>query len=243
MPTPTIDSAFFRQRGRTGARLASVAPIATATPAVGRQLYRLSGAVSPVVLEMMQRRRLRSLARGLAGADLLYSNTLQNGELLRAVAARMHSPLACARTGVVAEASDPSRRPTVHQEGHGPVRGLLRVTLGDLVEAERVAPDRIALCHSFIEVDEAALARARGARQQTRRRLGIPPDARVVGGVGTMDWRKGPESLRAARRPRTRGASPPTMCTSSGSVAVRADQRQVDSYWRRQGWGSGTGSS
>ena len=68
-----------------------------------------------------------------------------------------------------------------------------RVTLSNLVEAERVPPDRIALCHSFIEVDEAALARARSARQQTRRRLGIPPDARVVGGVGTMDWRKGPD--------------------------------------------------
>ena len=78
--------------GRGGALepdFASIAPTATATAAVGRHLYRLPGGVSPVVLEMMQRQRLRWMARRLAGADLLYSNTLQNGELL---AARCGSP-------------------------------------------------------------------------------------------------------------------------------------------------------
>ena len=54
-------------------------------------------------------------------------------------------------------------------------------------------PELITLCHSFIAVDEVQLARASADRQVTRRRLGISPDALVVGGVGTMDWRKGPD--------------------------------------------------
>ena len=68
-----------------------------------------------------------------------------------------------------------------------------RVTSESLVSTEGVPPERITLCHAFIAVDEVQLARARADRHVTRRRLGISPDALVVGGVGTMDWRKGPD--------------------------------------------------
>ena len=68
-----------------------------------------------------------------------------------------------------------------------------RATLENLISTEGVPPERITLCHAFIEVDEAQLARARADRLATRRCLGISPDALVVGGVGTMDWRKGPD--------------------------------------------------
>jgi hypothetical protein len=49
----------------------------------GRRLGRLSAALPPAVLRTLRARRLRSLARGLSNADLIYSNTLQNGALLR----------------------------------------------------------------------------------------------------------------------------------------------------------------
>jgi glycosyltransferase involved in cell wall biosynthesis len=68
-----------------------------------------------------------------------------------------------------------------------------RVTLDNLVETEGVDKERTTLCHAFIAVDESELERARADRRLTRLRLGIPPDALLVGGVGTMDWRKGPD--------------------------------------------------
>ncbi len=68
-----------------------------------------------------------------------------------------------------------------------------RVTSESLVSTQGVPPERITLCHAFVGIDEVQLVRARADRHVTRRRLGISPDALVVGGVGTMDWRKGPD--------------------------------------------------
>jgi glycosyltransferase involved in cell wall biosynthesis len=68
-----------------------------------------------------------------------------------------------------------------------------QVTLDNLVETEGVDKDRTTLCHAFIVIDESELGRARTERHATRLRLGVPADALLVGGVGTMDWRKGPD--------------------------------------------------
>ncbi|HVA06362.1 MAG TPA: hypothetical protein VNG12_06445, partial [Acidimicrobiales bacterium] len=172
----------------------SLAPTTTADEVTGRHLGRLSATLPPIALRTVRAHRLRSLARGLSSADLIYSNTLQNGALLR----ELWSP----RQKVVSHVHElewwlryrtPPEDLSFTKEVTGHYVACSRVTLDNLVETEGVDKDRTTLCHGFIAVDESELERARADRLGTRLRLGIPPDALVVGGVGTMDWRKGPD--------------------------------------------------
>ena len=172
----------------------SLAPTTTADVAAGRFLSHLSASVPQVLLNVWRERRLRSLARRLSTADLVYSNTLQNGALLRElwhpgqnVLSHVHELEWWLRYRTSARDLGFTKDVTDHYVA------CSRVTLESLVSAQGVPPERITLCHAFIAVDEVQLARARADRHVTRRRLGISPDALVVGGVGTMDWRKGPD--------------------------------------------------
>ena len=84
----------------------SVAPTTTADIAAGRHLGHLSANIPQVVLNAWREKRLRSLARRLSKVDLVYSNTLQNGALLRrAVAPWAKRALSRARVGMVAGVS------------------------------------------------------------------------------------------------------------------------------------------
>lgn len=172
----------------------SLAPTTTAGVHTGGYLGHSFSSVPRALLNAWRGKLLRSLARPLSKGDLVYSNTLQNGPLLR----ELWRP----GQNVVSH---------VHEldwwlEYRTPVRDLgftkdvtdhyiacSRVTLENLVSTQGVPPERTTLCHAFIAVDEAQLARAREDRVITRSRLGISPDALLVGGVGTMDWRKGPD--------------------------------------------------
>jgi glycosyltransferase involved in cell wall biosynthesis len=171
----------------------ALAPTATADVAAGG-LGGLSGSVPQVLLNVWRERRLRSLARRLSEADLVYSNTLQNGTLLRElwhpgqkVLSHVHELEWWLRYRTSARDLGFTKDVTDRYVA------CSRVTLESLVSAQGVPAERITLCHAFIAVDEVQLARARADRHVTRRRLGISPDALVVGGVGTMDWRKGPD--------------------------------------------------
>jgi glycosyltransferase involved in cell wall biosynthesis len=130
----------------------------------------------------------------LSNADLIYSNTLQNGALLRQlwtpgqkVVSHVHELEWWLRYRTPQEDLAFTKAVTSHYVA------CSRVTLDNLVETEGVDKDRTTLCHAFIAIDEPELGRAAADRRRTRLRLGIPPDALVVGGVGTMDWRKGPD--------------------------------------------------
>ena len=61
----------------------ALAPTTTADVEAGRFLGQLTTSVPQVLLNAWRERRLRALARRLSTADLVYSNTLQNGALLR----------------------------------------------------------------------------------------------------------------------------------------------------------------
>jgi glycosyltransferase involved in cell wall biosynthesis len=172
----------------------SLAPTMTADAVTGRHLGRLSATLPPAVLRTLRAHRLRSLARGLSDADLIYSNTLQNGALLRElwsprqkVVSHVHELEWWLRYRTPPEDLSFTKQVTDHYVA------CSRVTLDNLVETEGVDKDRTTLCHAFIAVDESELGRARADRHGTRLRLGIPPDALLVGGVGTMDWRRGPD--------------------------------------------------
>jgi glycosyltransferase involved in cell wall biosynthesis len=172
----------------------SLAPTTTADVAAARHLGHLSANVPPVLLKVWRKERLRSIARRLSQADLVYSNTLQNGSLLRALWRPGQNVLSHVhelewwlgyRT--------PPRDLGFTKEVTEHYVACSRVTLENLVSTQGVPSEQVTLCHAFITVDEAQLARARADRQVTRSQLGISPDALVVGGVGTMDWRKGPD--------------------------------------------------
>ena len=172
----------------------SLTPTTTADVAAGRYLGHLSATVPQVLLNAWRKKRLRSLARRLSKVDLVYSNTLQNGALLRElwrpgqnVLSHVHELEWWLGYRTSARDLDFTKEVTDHYIA------CSRVTSESLVSAQGVPPERITLCHAFVAVDEVELVRARANRHFTRRRLGISPDALVVGGVGTMDWRKGPD--------------------------------------------------
>jgi glycosyltransferase involved in cell wall biosynthesis len=173
---------------------ASLAPTTTADVAAGRYLGHLSANVSPVLLKAWRKERLRSIARRLSKADLVYSNTLQNGSLLRALWRPGQNVLSHVHElewwlGYRTSPRDLGFTKDVTDH----YIACSCVTLESLVSTQGVPSEQITLCYEFITVDEVQLARARADRESTRRRLGIEPDALVVGGVGTMDWRKGPD--------------------------------------------------
>jgi glycosyltransferase involved in cell wall biosynthesis len=172
----------------------ALAPTTTANVAADRFLGHLSVSVPPVLLNVWREKRLRSLARRLSVSDLVYSNTLQNGALLRklwrpgqTVLSHVHELEWWLGYRTSARDLDFTKEVTDHYVA------CSRVTMESLVSAQGVPPERITLCHEFIAIDKIQLARARADRHVTRGRLGISPDALVVGGVGTMDWRKGPD--------------------------------------------------
>ena len=65
-----------------------------------------------------------------------------------------------------------------------PVRSALIDTIG-------VDPARVVVCHEAIPVDDEPVPEA--AVEQARRELGLSPDAAVVGSMGALNWRKGPD--------------------------------------------------
>ncbi len=180
--------------GSLEAAFESVAPTTTADIATGRYPGHLSANIPQVLLNAWRQKRLRSLARRLSTVDLVYSNTLQNGPLLRelwhpgqTVLSHVHE------LEWWLEYRTPARDLGFTKDVTDHYIACSRVTLENLVSTQGVPPERTTLCHEFIAVDEVQLARARADRAITRSRLGISPDALVVGGVGTMDWRKGPD--------------------------------------------------
>jgi len=124
--------------------------------------------------------------------DIVYSNTITNGELLDTLA-----PLACpVITHVhelgywIAYRSGALNNAQVVQHtdcfiaASGAVADCLTQTL-------RLQPQKIFVVHEFALTRKETPAAA--ARGRAREELNIPADALVVGGSGTTDWRKSPD--------------------------------------------------
>lgn len=114
----------------------------------------------------------------------------------------------------------------------GAVRDLLVDTVG-------LPADRVALHHEFIDVGPFRDPEVVGLRDVERRRrrptVGIPADASVVMGAGTLDWRKGPDlfvQLATEVRRRTRE---PVHFVWVGGDLTGLDMRRVRSDVRRAG--------
>jgi len=138
-----------------------------------------------------------------AGVALIYSNTITNGEVLEALAGSGVPVITHVHElGFwITHRMDPvnveqNRR---HTSQFIAVSHAVR---DNLVNTERIAPERVDVVHEFIQVESTPPA---SSIRALRARLGIPDDAFVVGGAGTTDWRKAPElfvQLAAAVRRR-----------------------------------------
>jgi glycosyltransferase involved in cell wall biosynthesis len=165
------------------------------TKAGRRLLPRLPRAVAT------QSARALRFARSIKPA-VIYSNTLTNGSLLAALA-----PL---EVPVVSHAHELEY--WITRLGPENLRLTLRHTRHFIAAAEAVArnlrtnhgvePDKLTVIHEHI----ARLPPPREAttRGQERQRLGLPPEAFVIGSCGAEHWRKGrdliPNLLRALQR-------------------------------------------
>lgn len=141
---------------------------------------------------------------------LLYANTVTNGDVLAGLA-----PLGCPVLTHVHELEHWIRHHVPPANLREVVQRTARwVAVSErvrevLIESVGVAPDAIDLVYEFLgpealrPVDPATSARL-------RRDLGIPPTAWVVGGSGTMDWRKGTDLfVQLAATTRRRSPSRP----------------------------------
>lgn len=153
-------------------------------------IARLDGAVW--ALERLNGRQSRARARELAAAfDLIYLNSLASGEVLPALEPILaRAPLLThvhelewAIDGLGGAWKGVKKRSSAFIATSEAVKT-------HLVEARGVARESIETVHAFIDFD-ALQCDQNAARLELRARLRLPADTLLVGGCGTMEWRKG----------------------------------------------------
>lgn len=107
----------------------------------------------------------------------------------------------------------------------------------DLLVGEMgLPPEKVLLHHEFIDTS-ALLSRQVSLREveDARRSVGIDPDAAVVLGTGTLDWRKGPDLfVQLAAELRRRGGQPVELVWVGGDL-TGTDWQRVRSDIERSG--------
>ena len=131
--------------------------------------------------EFLQERRI----------SLIYSNTITNGDVLDQldpacpVICHVHELDYWIRHRVNPDHLRQLQKRTRHYVA------VSHAVKRSLVANQGIAPANIDVIHEFIPVDEASCDEVQAHR--VRAELGLPPDALVVGGCGTTDWRKAPD--------------------------------------------------
>jgi glycosyltransferase involved in cell wall biosynthesis len=139
----------------------------------------------------------RAIPRRLAGAPirLIYVNSVASLDLLEPLRAAWPVPVLCH----VHELEMSIRRfcgLDVFRRAQGHVDAFVAVSEAvrrNLLEGHGVAPGRVHLVYEGLTLPEEARAAVAGETAAVRNRLRLPADAFVVGGCGTLDWRKGPD--------------------------------------------------
>ena len=134
-----------------------------------------------------------SLRRRFADVSVVYSNTLTNGEALDlfdgrrcAIVTHVHELESWIRRAGAKNFASVKRHTTKYVAAS-------RAVKTNLVANHGLAAEDIDVVHDFTNVAEMAAVATGGAREEIRARLGVPSDAVVFGGMGTTDWRKGPD--------------------------------------------------
>ena len=152
---------------------------------LNKALRRL-GHVDEALLTRGQRAIVRRLAKRRVAA--IFGNTGVTGHLLETLKRALDAPVVTR----IPELEAYMRRNNVDGSADRVLAlsdqliAVSQAVKDNLVRRHAVAPERIAVVHGACAAKR--LARGGGG---LREKLGIPADAFVVGGCGTMDWRKG----------------------------------------------------
>lgn len=138
--------------------------------------------------------RLAHLSGRIAGGEfsLLYANTVEAGDLLAACASRATPILSHVHELEfwIRQHAGPGRMGAIRDLSDH-VIAVSNAVVENLATGHDIDRHAMSLVHECVDASRwSALTPARPALLQ---HLGIPATARIIGGAGTLDWRKGPD--------------------------------------------------
>lgn len=135
------------------------------------------------------------LRRKLGGSEigLIYSNAVTNYRILSAIGPT--------KAPVISHCHE--MESIIHRMGIDDFRATCAMTThfvaasnavkNNLITNHGIDPDRVTVIHEFIEIPEFKPAELAEKRQRVLSEFDIPENALIVGGSGTLYWRKAPE--------------------------------------------------
>jgi glycosyltransferase involved in cell wall biosynthesis len=153
-------------------------------PAVAARLLQIS--------ERLIERRARSIARRRSGQfDLIYVNSAASGDAVRALQPLARDVPIVVHVHELQSALEMSGDAWKWLKRHGDFFiAASDATRNYLVDEERIAPDKVETVYEWVDLAPLETDKA-AARSELRARLNLESDAFLVGGCGTMEWRKG----------------------------------------------------
>jgi glycosyltransferase involved in cell wall biosynthesis len=135
------------------------------------------------------------LPKNLGSSDigLIYSNAVTNHRMLSALP----------RNGTPVISHCHELESVIYRTGIEGFRATCEMTTrfvavshavkNNLIEKHGIAPEKIAVIHEFIPIDDFSTAETSEMREKARAELNISENAIIVGGSGSLYWRKAPE--------------------------------------------------
>ena len=148
--------------------------------------------VWPGAAKSWHERRLAGILGRLGEFDVVYSNTVMNGQILRVLGRA--SPPVISHVHELDHWIQHHVDPVDWRTTRTVTKRWIAVSRGvreNLVRAHGVDAADVTVVYPFLEANDAQGAVQE--RSDARNALGVPRDALVVGGCGTLDWRKGPD--------------------------------------------------
>lgn len=143
-------------------------------------------------LERLNGRQSRARARHIAADfDLIYQNSVASGDVLLALEPMLRAAPLLTHVHELEWAIDGlgSAWDEVKKRSNAFIAASEAVKT-HLVEARGIAAEKIETVHEFLDFESLRTDRE-AARIELRARLRLPSEAFLVGGCGTMEWRKG----------------------------------------------------
>lgn len=128
-----------------------------------------------------------------AGIDIIYSNTMTNGDVLK-IFADLNCPIICHVHELEFIIRSNSTWHQSFQETKGLVSKYIAVSQAvkdNLVKNHQIPEEKVEVIYGFNPRDNFQIPKRNEARKYVQNHLGISSDAKLVCASGTMDWRKG----------------------------------------------------
>lgn len=191
---------IFRDDGDLRAEFEALSPVTVwhQKPKIPSRLQRLKERVQrrlgQTLPDEWHTRQSLETARQIVdrGADLIYSNTVANAQMLEALAG-LDCPVICHvhELEYIINSFFSKADFELYDQRVSRYIAASRAVKENLLRNHAVPGEKVDVVHEFVTAQTVASDRITQARQNIRRELGIPTDAPVVIGSGTPEWRKG----------------------------------------------------